>query len=370
MHYNTNILIAIVIVLLLVLIWLGYGKLILLPFALIAFVSIISLENKYQVDDLNDAKNSVISVAKSMNLTPEQMNALSKLLMKTEDINSKLTGGDENDDLAELLKYLPDELIIDIMSRLSPNKICTIKFINPILYRISNDYQVWKRHFSDIDYTLGNNDDVNEILKSYNVPSLCDLYEYFTSPSATIAYEKLKSYIDYSAGTNAREITVTSSSHIFYIPNSIKKLTNLDKLTCNYTNISNLNPLSALTQLTYLDLSNNKIYDLTPLSTLTRLTYLNLERNKIINLEPISSLTELTELSLSHNQIEDIISLKNLTNLLYLYLSYNEKITDLSPLKDLTSLRYLTLHSININTSTNIDTLQNLININSTSMTF
>lgn len=130
------------------------------------------------------------------------------------------------------------------------------------------------------------------------------------------------------------EITVTE----------LAKLTKMEAISRNITNISGL---EYCINLTYLNLVDNKISDISPLSCLRNLTTLNLGANQIRDIFSLSSLTNLTELDLFRNKISDISPLSSLTNLTGLYLFRNQ-ISDISPLSSLTNLTELDLYANNI----------------------
>ena len=86
----------------------------------------------------------------------------------------------------------------------------------------------------------------------------------------------------------------------------LAKLTRMEAMNRNITDISGLEYCA---NLTYLNLVENKITDISPLITLTNLITLNLGANQINDISPLFSLTNLTELDLYANNISDISSL-------------------------------------------------------------
>ena len=108
-------------------------------------------------------------------------------------------------------------------------------------------------------------------------------------------------------------------------------LTNLTRLTINFDTLTDISPLSGLTNLTELYLWDNSITDISAVAGLTNLTGLSLGSNNITDISPLAGLTNLTGLWLNGNNITDISALVDLTNLATLWLGWNN-ITDLSPL--------------------------------------
>jgi Leucine-rich repeat (LRR) protein len=121
----------------------------------------------------------------------------------------------------------------------------------------------------------------------------------------------------------------------------LAKLTRMEAVSKNITDISGLEYCG---NLTYLNLVENKITDISPLTSLTNLITLNLGANQISDISPLSSLINLTELDLFKNQLSDISPLSSLTNLTGLYLFRNQ-ISNISPLSSLTNLSELDLYA-------------------------
>jgi internalin A len=102
---------------------------------------------------------------------------------------------------------------------------------------------------------------------------------------------------------------------------SVSSLSNLEELTLQGYNISDLSFLKDLTKLKKLNLRCNLIDDVSPLVNLTQLEFLHLGGNRITDINPLSELTKLTELKLDRNCPENLEALKNLTMLKTLLIS-------------------------------------------------
>ncbi len=139
----------------------------------------------------------------------------------------------------------------------------------------------------------------------------------------------------------------------------LNKIQYLTKLTCSFTQISNLDPLDNLKSLTELICRNTQIYDLTPLRNLSNLTYLDCSSTEINNLEPLRNLSNLTYLDCSSTEINSLEPLHNLSNLTKLRCS-NTQISSLEPLQNLSNLTYLSCSYTQIS---NLEPLRNLSNL-------
>ncbi|MCG9129246.1 leucine-rich repeat domain-containing protein, partial [Candidatus Poribacteria bacterium] len=116
----------------------------------------------------------------------------------------------------------------------------------------------------------------------------------------------------------------------------------LDSLSLSNNAISDLTALSELTRLTTLSLSQNNIIDISPLVDITGMKRIFLGRNQISNISALSKMTQLTTLTVDSNQISDISALSNMTQLTRLWLSDND-ISDISALSNMTQLTELWL---------------------------
>ena len=93
-----------------------------------------------------------------------------------------------------------------------------------------------------------------------------------------------------------------------------KRLPNLEQVDFQMNEITSdqLENLSGCTNLNYLSLENNQITDLSSLSGLKQLQTLHLESNKIIDLKPLIGLSNLECLGLGNNIIADLTPLHEL----------------------------------------------------------
>ena len=128
------------------------------------------------------------------------------------------------------------------------------------------------------------------------------------------------------------------------------------KINCSNSNLTELPQRFALSNLTYLDYSDSIFASLSPLFTLIKLLYrwtqlislpplpaltnLNCSRNQLTELPPLHTLTALIHLNCSFNELTSLPSLHNLTALTHLYCNGNQ-LTSLPPLHNLTALTHL-----------------------------
>ncbi|MBI5823763.1 MAG: leucine-rich repeat domain-containing protein [Chloroflexi bacterium] len=192
------------------------------------------------------------------------------------------------------------------------------------------------------------------------------------------------------SGATELDLHGSKDSKLTELPDSLWKLTKLQKLNLSNNQLTTLPPsLGQLTRLTKLDLSNNQLTTLPDsLGQLTQLTELNLSSNQLTTLpdslgqltqlqtlnlsnnqltalpDSLGQLAQLTELDLSSNQLTtlpDSLAQAQLTQLTNLDLSNNQLTTLPEWLGQLTNLTWLNLYTNNITTlSTAIGTLSNL----------
>lgn len=148
--------------------------------------------------------------------------------------------------------------------------------------------------------------------------------------------------------TSLEELSIDNSEITDFEP--IATLTNLAALYVlesgsegfDRVEIGDLKPLSKLTKLTNLALWSSKIKDASQLTKLTGLTGLSLNGNGISDVSPLAKLTKLESLDLTGNKIVDVKSLASLTKLQSLNLIGNP-VKNLKPLSSLKSLQLLNL---------------------------
>ena len=119
---------------------------------------------------------------------------------------------------------------------------------------------------------------------------------------------------------------------------------NLEKLSINNQEISNLSSLSHLTQLKELNLSSNNIYAIEAIVKLKKLEKLNLSNNLLSKIPPLEDLKNLKVLSLDDNDIDDISPLSNLKTLKSFSINDN-KVTKVDALRHLNKLREIKLNN-------------------------
>jgi len=120
----------------------------------------------------------------------------------------------------------------------------------------------------------------------------------------------------------------------------LAKLSALQRLSLDGTQVSNIQPLIGLTALRSLDLDNTQVDDLTPLSELEALQELYLHRTRVSDLTPLTKLSALQYLGLDGTQVSDLTPLSGLTNLRRLIL-YGTWVTDLSPVQGIDGLEII-----------------------------
>ena len=149
-----------------------------------------------------------------------------------------------------------------------------------------------------------------------------------------------------------------SFSNIEYISN----FRNLEILSLNHNQVSDISPLKNLRKLRVLKLRGNQIYDIDSLEKLTRLEILDLSRNNIEDINTLKGLTNLRKLNLRNNKIVDISHLYNLKNLEYLNLHSNFNIKSVEVLSNFNQLTTLILRSVPIGDQ--VWVLSNLVKLN------
>lgn len=137
--------------------------------------------------------------------------------------------------------------------------------------------------------------------------------------------------------------------------NQVRTITVLDVANAD---IEYLGGIEALSSLRTLNLESNQIQDLTPLSTLNNLESLNLRNNAItslyaINLNALSDLDNLRELNLRHNVLRPDAQNPN----------YAIRISDIRILEDFTQLETLILRDNDIQDTSPLSSLTNLITL-------
>ena len=127
----------------------------------------------------------------------------------------------------------------------------------------------------------------------------------------------------------------------------LEKLTNLQEISLNCTQVSDLEPLKKLTKLQILWLAETQVTDLKPLSGLSNLQTLFLAWTKVSNLEPLRDLKKLEDLSLWGTQVSDLEPITELSNLKSLVISETQ-VSNLEPIKGLINLQTLDISGTQI----------------------
>jgi internalin A len=121
----------------------------------------------------------------------------------------------------------------------------------------------------------------------------------------------------------------------------------LKSLNCQFTEITNLNPISKLLNLESLDCRFTQIRDLGPLAKLKSLQYVNLSSTKVANLEPLSDLTNLTELYCDNTDVDDLTPISRSECLERLWCDC-KGLSDLGPIKNVRTLKSITFSNSKI----------------------
>ena len=120
----------------------------------------------------------------------------------------------------------------------------------------------------------------------------------------------------------------------------LSALSALQSLNCNDTNVSDLQPLSSLSALQSLNCNDTNVSDLQALSSLSALQSLNCNDTNVSDLQALSSLSALQSLDCSDTEVSDLRPLSALSALQSLYCG-GTKVSDLQPLSALSALQSL-----------------------------
>ena len=134
---------------------------------------------------------------------------------------------------------------------------------------------------------------------------------------------------------------------------------NLESLTLDNNEISDIYPLKDLYQLKNLSLTGNRIDDLLPLYNLSNLIELSLSDNDITELNGLEGLTKLETLDLSYNYVQSLIPVRDIGTLEILNL-YCNNISYLGVFKDMTQLKELYIGQNRFNRLDGLEDLENL----------
>lgn len=104
--------------------------------------------------------------------------------------------------------------------------------------------------------------------------------------------------------TGLRELDLNFNSAIEDY-SSLAKLVRLEKLSLNYSEITDIGPLGALKNLRKLDLSDNEIKDIGPICGLAELVELDICSNEIVDINALASCKLLKEVECDDNPLED-----------------------------------------------------------------
>ncbi|SLN43151.1 Internalin-A precursor [Falsiruegeria litorea R37] len=123
-------------------------------------------------------------------------------------------------------------------------------------------------------------------------------------------------------------------------PTALRRLTGLQHISLESTDVSDLNFLSTQPRLKTLTVFNSPVSDLSPLRHLSTLTKLDLRNLPASDLSPLARLTSLKKLTVMELHPNSLSPLSDLSQLKKLDLSYN-RLPDLDPLASLSGLKRL-----------------------------
>jgi Leucine-rich repeat (LRR) protein len=120
-------------------------------------------------------------------------------------------------------------------------------------------------------------------------------------------------------------ISLSDSAHLNagFIDRQLKKITALD--TINISGISriiSLKPLSAVSNLKRIDCSHTMISELMPLRNLTHLEFLNISHTAVESLDALKYSTKMEELITDHTRVRDLTPVMNFTALKKLHMNH------------------------------------------------
>lgn len=129
-----------------------------------------------------------------------------------------------------------------------------------------------------------------------------------------------------------------TKNNIKFLPDWLAQLSNISQLNLDYTQVSDLSPLSNLSDLQSVSCFDTQVSDLSPLSGLLGLQYVSCDNTQVSDLSPLSSLSGLEGTWFNSTQVGDLSPLSYLFRLEKI--AFNEtQVNDLRPLSGLLSLR-------------------------------
>ncbi len=159
--------------------------------------------------------------------------------------------------------------------------------------------------------------------------------------------------------TNLKILDI-SENQIEFLPENMENLQKLEELYLTYNNIEDITPLNKLTNLTVLFFHYNKVTDISAIENMKKLVRFGCADNKVVDISSVVNLNNLERLTLDQNQINKIPDkIGSLKKLNIFNLAYN-KISSLPSLKGLYSLQTLYLGNNEISDMTPLDSLENL----------
>lgn len=183
---------------------------------------------------------------------------------------------------------------------------------------------------------------------------------HFSYLEKLVIEEGLSTHIPYLKGLiGLKELTISDTAISSEDLAVIAALPELQKVTLQNCNLSNIDPLAQAKKLVYLDLNNNIVRDISALAQMSQLTELHLQHNAIVDLSALSGLTTLSKLNVSSNALTSLSPITGLSKISELDASTNT-ITSMGNIGNMTGLTVLKLAH---NTLTDVSALSNCVNL-------
>lgn len=127
----------------------------------------------------------------------------------------------------------------------------------------------------------------------------------------------------------------------------LSRLSDLQRLNCSHTLVSDLMPLRNMSKLRHLDCSHTAVASLSSLIYSTSLQSVNIGYTLVSDIEPAINFTALEAFYLNHTAIDSLAALSTLSRLNDLEIA-GTKVTDLSPLQEIKSLERIDISETQI----------------------
>ncbi|RLC22847.1 MAG: hypothetical protein DRH21_07845 [Deltaproteobacteria bacterium] len=169
-------------------------------------------------------------------------------------------------------------------------------------------------------------------------------------------------FVKLAAILKQQEIDISNNENIRYL-NPLSELTELTKVNCSNTLVSNLFPVRNLNDLEILDCSQTPVADLTPMQYSNTLKELNCGYTLVTDMTPIAGLVNLEIVECEGIKITDLDFSEELINLKRLNCG-KTKIHGVDQLANLNSLEHLDVSGTSISDLSPLDSLESLLYLN------